>query len=171
MEAARLGLHEYQLGALRPGLTGLEPWLGPPLSTLTHVLPGFMSHPQAAYASYLSPPIVSSALGLPPALTAAAAAAPHLLPSHTPPSAAALVPPPAPASPANSEGGGGSSSGRISPGSEATPQNSSSNTPVTPLGHFPFPFSTEQRISSINALRLKAKEQLDLFKENGFTPR
>ena len=26
MEAARLGLHDYQLGGLRPGL-GLEPWL------------------------------------------------------------------------------------------------------------------------------------------------
>ena len=43
--------HDYQLGGLRPGL-GLEPWLaGPPLSTLSHALPGFLSHPQAAYTS------------------------------------------------------------------------------------------------------------------------
>ena len=63
MEAARLGLHDYQLGGLRPGL-GLEPWLGagPPLSTLSHALPGFLSHPQTPYASYLP---VSGAAGGP----------------------------------------------------------------------------------------------------------
>ena len=64
MEAARLGLHDYQLGGLRfdkffqdhphdsnnsrPGL-GLESWPGlAPLSTLSHALPGFLSHPQVA---------------------------------------------------------------------------------------------------------------------------
>ena len=50
MEAARLGLHDYQLGGLRavPGLAGvMEPWLAaPPLSTLSHALPGFLAHPQ-----------------------------------------------------------------------------------------------------------------------------
>ena len=68
MEAARLGLHDYQLGGLRPGL-GLEPWLtGPPLSTLSHALPGFLAHPQTPYASYL-PTNVSSPLGLPGLVT------------------------------------------------------------------------------------------------------
>lgn len=58
MEAARLGLQDFQLGGLAsalgrppPGLglpPGCEPWgLGPsPLSSLSHSLPGFLSHPQ-----------------------------------------------------------------------------------------------------------------------------
>ncbi len=129
MEAARLGLHDYQLGGLRPGL-GLEPWLGPPLSTLSHALPGFLSHPQAAYASYLTTP-VSASIGL------------SSLSSHMASTA------PAPVSPATSDG-------RLSPGME-TPTSIS----------LPFPLS-EHRISSINALRLRAKEQMELFRENGF---
>lgn len=163
MEAARLGLHEYQLGALRPGLTGLEPWLGPPLSTLTHALPGFLSHPQGAYPSYLTPPVVSSALGLSPAFCAGAnpLGVSHLAASVS--MASQMPPMQAPASPATSDGG------RISPGNNSESAQVSTNN--SPLGGFPFPMSTEQRISSINALRLKAKEQLDLFKENGFTPR
>ena len=56
MEAARLGLHDYQLGGLRPGL-GLEPWLaGPPLSTLSHALPGFLAHPQTPQHSLVCAP-------------------------------------------------------------------------------------------------------------------
>ena len=74
MEAARLGLQDFQLGNLGGGLLGrappplglglpfmpgCEPWAAaaaaigmsvgqgaPTLSTLTHALPGFLSHPQ-----------------------------------------------------------------------------------------------------------------------------
>ncbi|CAB3389005.1 Hypothetical predicted protein [Cloeon dipterum] len=76
MEAARLGLSEYPIGTIgRPGSTSsghmsaahlggasglalpLDPWLSPPLlnSPLSH-LPGFLSHPQTGYTSYLTPP-------------------------------------------------------------------------------------------------------------------
>ncbi|XP_059486920.1 retinal homeobox protein Rx1-like [Neocloeon triangulifer] len=75
MEAARLGLSEYPMGTIgRPGAAGamsaanslasaaglalpLDPWLSPPLlnSPLSH-LPGFLSHPQNGYTSYLTPP-------------------------------------------------------------------------------------------------------------------
>ena len=74
MEAARLGLQDFQLGNLGGGLLGrappplglslpfmpgCEPWAAaaaaigmsvgqaaPTLSTLSHALPGFLSHPQ-----------------------------------------------------------------------------------------------------------------------------
>ncbi|XP_040567130.2 uncharacterized protein [Lepeophtheirus salmonis] len=90
MEAARLGIQEYhalsglnntspsQLGG-RPhsgGLGGLpsalDPWsngsAGSPLSTLSHTLPGFLSHPQAVYASYLTSSNGGGAGLLPPHL-------------------------------------------------------------------------------------------------------
>ena len=99
MEAARLGLHDYQLGGLRPGL-GLEPWLtGPPLSTLSHALPGFLAHPQTPYASYL-PTNVS----LPGLVTMSSC-----FPTSPPPASTASSPSAAPVSPAASDG-------RISPG-------------------------------------------------------
>ena len=126
MEAARLGLHDYQLGGLRPGL-GLEPWLAaPPLSTLSHALPGFLSHPQTPYASYLPVSAASAAPGsMPPGL----AGLPGLMtmsqvsqacvpcfpspapPPSSPPTQAPATSPStaAPTSPATSEG-------RISPG-------------------------------------------------------
>ena len=116
MEAARLGLHDYQLGGLRPGL-GLEPWLaGPPLSTLSHALPGFMAHPQTPYASYL-PSSVTSSLGLSGLVTMSQAACLPCFPGNgstpapvTPPTAASSASSPAaPTSPAASED-------RISPG-------------------------------------------------------
>ncbi len=79
MEAARLGLHDFPLSALGgragpPGSLGSlspEPWAAAAaaaaqmqnpaaaavsLASLTHALPGFLSHPQAAYASYLTSP-------------------------------------------------------------------------------------------------------------------
>ena len=57
MEAARMGLHDFQLGGLSlargpagfPLPPGCEPWaaLSPsPLSTLSQALPGFLAHPQ-----------------------------------------------------------------------------------------------------------------------------
>ena len=83
MEAARLGLQDFQLGNLGasllgrgppplglglPFMPGCEPWAAaaaaigisaaqlssqcqaaPTLSTLTHALPGFLSHPQVRY--------------------------------------------------------------------------------------------------------------------------
>ena len=105
MEAARLGLHDYQLGGLRPGL-GLEPWLtGPPLSTLSHALPGFLAHPQTPYASYL-PTNVTSPLGvtLPGLVTMSSC-----FPTSPPTASTASSPSAAPVSPAASDG-------RISPG-------------------------------------------------------
>lgn len=161
MEAARLGLHDYQLGGLRPGLGGLEPWLGPPLSTLSHALPGFLSHPQAAYASYLATPVVTAAAASLGGCFPVASAMP---PSpHTSSSQAAAGGPTstAPVSPAASDG-------RLSPGSsEAVVPPQPPNT--AGLSSLPFPFSADHRLSSINALRLKAKEQIELFsKENAF---
>lgn len=61
MEAARLGLNDYHsVGSLgRAAGTSLalpvDPWLAPPLIS---ALPGFLSHPQTGYPSYLTPPIV-----------------------------------------------------------------------------------------------------------------
>lgn len=65
MEAARLGLHDFPLSALGggprgpPGALGLspEPWaaaaaaLQSPasLASLSHALPGFLSHPQVRF--------------------------------------------------------------------------------------------------------------------------
>ncbi|XP_067002210.2 retina and anterior neural fold homeobox protein 2-like [Anabrus simplex] len=81
MEAARLGLNEYHnvgsLGRAAGSSLALpvDPWLAPPLLS---ALPGFLSHPQTGYPSYLTPPIVpdtvpkmqpspaSAAVGSPP---------------------------------------------------------------------------------------------------------
>ncbi|OXA63887.1 Retinal homeobox protein Rx1 [Folsomia candida] len=90
MEAARLGLGDYPLSALgrSPGgssanqaaMAGLlgaaasnqaalsfmtDPWLAAsPLlgSTLSHALPGFLSHPNTCYPSYLTPPTSAGSL-------------------------------------------------------------------------------------------------------------
>ena len=182
MEAARLGLHDYQLGGLRPGL-GLEPWLtGPPLSTLSHALPGFLAHPQTPYASYL-PTNVTSPLGLPGLVTMSSCFPP------SPPSAStASSPAAAPVSPAASDG-------RISPGitpppppplsaltstltgcdsSAQTTSMASSLLGASLAGGCPpnLPFFSgimpEHRLNSITTLRLKAKEQMEIFKESCF---
>lgn len=66
MEAARLGISEYHHGVTSlsrvPG-AGLslpvDPWLTPPLLS---ALPGFLSHPQAGYPSYLTPPSVMASV-------------------------------------------------------------------------------------------------------------
>ncbi|KDR07822.1 Retinal homeobox protein Rx, partial [Zootermopsis nevadensis] len=61
MEAARLGLNDYHsvgsLGRAAGSSLALpvDPWLAPPLIS---ALPGFLSHPQTGYPSYLTPPIV-----------------------------------------------------------------------------------------------------------------
>lgn len=172
MEAARLGLHDYQLGGLRPGL-GLEPWLaGPPLSTLSHALPGFLAHPQTPYASYL-PSSVTSSLGLPALVTMSQPCFPA--PATPPAMAASSAPSPGstsapPTSPTVSEG-------RISPGceSQSTPVASSLLGASLANGCNPgLPFlggmihGPDHRLSSINTLRLKAKEQMEIFKENCF---
>lgn len=87
MEAARLGLGDYPLSALgrspsgisanhhaaMAGLLGaaasnqammMDPWLASPLlgTTLSHALPGFLSHPQNCYPSYLTPPTSTASL-------------------------------------------------------------------------------------------------------------
>ena len=184
MEAARLGLHDYQLGGLRPGL-GLEPWLtGPPLSTLSHALPGFLAHPQTPYASYL-PTNVSSPLGLPGLVTMSSC-----FPTSPPSASTASSPAAAPVSPAASDG-------RISPGrslvtppspatsshlhnftgcdsSAQTTSMASSLLGASLAGGCPpnLPFFSgimpEHRLNSITTLRLKAKEQMEIFKESCF---
>lgn len=67
MEAARLGLNDYphhpSLGRL-PGSNislPVDPWLSPPLLS---ALPGFLSHPQTGYPSYLTPPSIIQNLAL-----------------------------------------------------------------------------------------------------------
>ena len=111
MEAARLGLHDYQLGGLRPGL-GLEPWLAvPPLSNPIHALPGFLAHPQTPYASYLPTSMASSLVSMSqlPCFPPPPPGAPPA--SSTPPASSSASSPAVapPTSPAVSEG-------RISPG-------------------------------------------------------
>ena len=109
MEAARLGLHDYQLGGLRPGL-GLEPWLAvPPLSNPIHALPGFLAHPQTPYASYLPTSMASSLVSM-SQLPCFPPPPPSGPPAVSPPASSTSSPAaPAPTSPAVSEG-------RISPG-------------------------------------------------------
>lgn len=63
MEAARLGLSEYHavssLSRMACSGQGLQlpvdPWLSPPILS---ALPGFLSHPQTGYPSYLAPALV-----------------------------------------------------------------------------------------------------------------
>nr|XP_022915454.1 retinal homeobox protein Rx1-like [Onthophagus taurus] len=60
MEAARLGLSEYHAVSSLTRAAGsslalpMDPWLSPPLLT---ALPGFLSHPQTGYPSYLTSPL------------------------------------------------------------------------------------------------------------------
>lgn len=61
MEAARLGLSEYHAVSSLSRMAGqglalpVDPWLSPPLLS---ALPGFLSHPQTGYPSYLTPALV-----------------------------------------------------------------------------------------------------------------
>ncbi|KAK3913932.1 Retinal homeobox protein Rx [Frankliniella fusca] len=58
MEAARLGLSDYHsVGRVGGSSLALpvDPWLSSPL---LNALPGFLSHPQSGYPSYLTPPVV-----------------------------------------------------------------------------------------------------------------
>ncbi|XP_050427268.1 retinal homeobox protein Rx1-like [Adelges cooleyi] len=66
MEAARLGLNDYVHSTMTGSLSRMpgsslalpvDPWLSPPL---LNALPGFLSHPQTGYPSYLTPPVVHS---------------------------------------------------------------------------------------------------------------
>uniref|UniRef100_A0A2S2RA60 Retinal homeobox protein Rx n=3 Tax=Sipha flava TaxID=143950 RepID=A0A2S2RA60_9HEMI len=66
MEAARLGLNDYVHSTMTGSLSRMpgsslalpvDPWLSPPLLS---ALPGFLSHPQTGYPSYLTPPVVHS---------------------------------------------------------------------------------------------------------------
>ncbi|XP_030766814.1 retinal homeobox protein Rx1-like [Sitophilus oryzae] len=66
MEAARLGLSDYHAAATlsrAAGGTGLtlpmDPWLSPPLLS---ALPGFLSHPQTGYPSYLTSPVAADSV-------------------------------------------------------------------------------------------------------------
>ncbi|XP_045483273.1 retinal homeobox protein Rx1-like [Harmonia axyridis] len=69
MEAARLGLSEYHAVSTlsRAGGSSLalpmDPWLSPPLLS---ALPGFLSHPQTGYPSYLTSPIATEISRPPP---------------------------------------------------------------------------------------------------------
>lgn len=62
MEAARLGLSEYHSMGSISRVAGsslalpMDPWLSPPLLS---ALPGFLSHPQTGYPSYLTPPVIA----------------------------------------------------------------------------------------------------------------
>ncbi|XP_030388392.1 retinal homeobox protein Rx [Scaptodrosophila lebanonensis] len=99
-ESLRLGLTHFtqlphRLGCGGSGLP-VDPWLSPPLLS---ALPGFLSHPQTVYPSYLTPP-----LSLAPAnLTMSSLAAMghhhhHAPPPHGPPHNGPLAPPPSAAS-------------------------------------------------------------------------
>ena len=150
MEAARLGLHDYHMSGLgRPPL-GLDPWLAPPLSTLSHALPGFLSHPQTAYASYLTAPTgpINLPPGLPTSITSLVSPSFSLTPS-TPSSHTA------PVSPATSDG-------RASPGGDVQ---GSAGARTFSLGEN----GADPRLNSINSLRLRAKEQMEILKDSCFS--
>ncbi|CRL03499.1 CLUMA_CG016455, isoform A, partial [Clunio marinus] len=56
-ESLRLGLSHFSQLPHRLGCNGnmpVDPWLSPPLLS---ALPGFLSHPQTVYPSYLTPPL------------------------------------------------------------------------------------------------------------------
>lgn len=69
MEAARLGLSEYHAVSSLSRAAGstlalpMDPWLSPPLLS---ALPGFLSHPQTGYPSYLTSPIATDPSRPPP---------------------------------------------------------------------------------------------------------
>lgn len=189
MEAARLGLGEYPLSALGRGpttstanqaamaaaglfsasnqaaaLSLMDPWLAAsPLlgSTLSHALPGFLAHPQTCYPSYLTPPTSAASLlsaahhhhaqnhhaGL---LDGRGAGGPIKISSPVTSLGGLHLSPGSPPSSTNSSGAGGTSSGGT-----VVVGNSSGNTS---------PGAGELglgRNSSIQALRLKAKEHLE----------
>ncbi|XP_050308316.1 retinal homeobox protein Rx-like [Anthonomus grandis grandis] len=91
MEAARLGLSDYHAAATlsRAGSTSLtlpiDPWLSPPLLS---ALPGFLSHPQTGYPSYLTSPIAAdpASRSHPPP--------PPMAHAHSPSSGGGAAPPP-----------------------------------------------------------------------------
>lgn len=62
MEAARLGLSDYHAVSSLSRVGGssltlpMDPWLSPPLLS---ALPGFLSHPQTGYPSYLTSPVAA----------------------------------------------------------------------------------------------------------------
>lgn len=62
MEAARLGLSDYHAVSSLSRVGGsslalpMDPWLSPPLLS---ALPGFLSHPQTGYPSYLTSPVAT----------------------------------------------------------------------------------------------------------------
>ncbi|XP_076259719.1 retinal homeobox protein Rx1-like isoform X2 [Rhynchophorus ferrugineus] len=70
MEAARLGLSDYHAAASLSRAAGgtsltlpMDPWLSPPLLS---ALPGFLSHPQTGYPSYLTSPVAADPARPPP---------------------------------------------------------------------------------------------------------
>lgn len=87
MEAARLGISEYHHGVNTlnrvPGgglSLPMDPWLTPPLLS---ALPGFLSHPQTGYPSYLTPPVVASVMDTVTSMTARNTSPTTSLPSPT----------------------------------------------------------------------------------------
>lgn len=146
MEANQLRLHEQSLSSLtRPSGAGLsiplDPWLTPPLltSTLSHALPGFLSHPHAVYPSYLTTPLppvpglnLSSLVGTSKAIN---------LSSQFIPTSLAATP----------------SSGLSSPSLCLTPSPTGSERDI------PISSTTNehQKTTSIVSLRIKAREHLE----------
>lgn len=69
MEAARLGLSDYHAVSSLSRVGGsslalpMDPWLSPPLLS---ALPGFLSHPQTGYPSYLTSPVAAGDPGRQP---------------------------------------------------------------------------------------------------------
>uniref|UniRef100_A0A1A9ZNP5 Homeobox domain-containing protein n=1 Tax=Glossina pallidipes TaxID=7398 RepID=A0A1A9ZNP5_GLOPL len=94
-ESLRLGLTHFtqlphRLGCGPAGLS-VDPWLSPPLLS---ALPGFLSHPQTVYPSYLTPPLSLAPTGL--SMSTLASMGPHgppPPPGHPPPSPLGSGPP------------------------------------------------------------------------------
>ena len=197
-----MGLHDFPLSALGgrgpPGSLGAlspEPWaaaaaaaatLQSPsaaasLASLSHALPGFLSHPQAAYASYLTSPSGYGLIGP----MAAASAISSLAPTSTP-SPMHLATPTTPPSSLMSP------SSRLTPKESSDTSDGSNHPPPPPMLTMPplpppLPSSSatlssdeeDQKKSAssslfssflpIRHLRLRAQEHLEAAaKENGF---
>ncbi|XP_036223264.2 retinal homeobox protein Rx [Bactrocera oleae] len=102
-ESLRLGLTHFtqlphRLGCGAGGLP-VDPWLSPPLLS---ALPGFLSHPQTVYPSYLTPPLSLAPSNLTMSSLAAMGHGPHvpvMHPAHPPPPTGHPGAPPPPTPP------------------------------------------------------------------------
>ncbi|GAB6018939.1 hypothetical protein CHUAL_000587 [Chamberlinius hualienensis] len=162
MESNTLRLHDYPMANLsRSQSLGLgtplpiDPWLTPPIlgTNLSHALPGFLSHPQTSYPSYLTSALPGVSIGLAhPSLTLT------LQPTNSNASSSLSPPCTPPINP-------GSTSSSSSSSSQLPPPNLTSSASCSPTSETKAcsEQGSDLRSTSIVALRLRAKEHLEIL--------